>query len=124
MARRQTLVLAGVVAAVASAGQAADMAPPLSVAMASGGWAATFASEARWFSWSGTRGTPTTVAANGGAGTQLYVPAALQLVGLPGDDLKVELLARGGWVTARQSTVGLAGEVATPTDTVASGTFT
>jgi opacity protein-like surface antigen len=110
-------------------------APPLPV---SGGaaapwmsWNETFSTEARYFSWEGTRGTPTNaVAPNGemalgtrGGGIELYTPYAAQLVG-QSNDLKVEMLMRGGWVSARQSTPGLTGAVATATDTVTSGTIT
>jgi len=99
-------------------------APPMS-------WSETFATEARYFSWQGTRGTPTNaVAPNGemalgtpGSGSELYTPYAAQLVG-QSNDLKVEMLMRGGWVSARQSTAGLTGAVATATDTVTSGTVT
>jgi opacity protein-like surface antigen len=109
-------------------------APPLPV---SGGgttapmsWSETFSSEARYFSWQGTRGTPTNAVGPGpvplatpGSGTELYTPYAAQLVG-QSNDLKIEMLMRGGWVWARQSTAGLTGTVATATDTVASGTIT
>jgi opacity protein-like surface antigen len=89
-------------------------------------WTTTLNSEARYFSWQSNRGTPTSVAptSGGGRGAELYIPYALQLVGRPSEDFKIELLGRGGWVWARQSTAGLTGEVATATDTVASGTVT
>jgi hypothetical protein len=89
-------------------------------------WSVTQSTEVRYFSWQSNRGVPVGVppASNGGNGAQLYVPYALQLVGRPHEDVKIELLGRGGWVWARQSTAGLTGEVATTTDTVASGTFT
>jgi opacity protein-like surface antigen len=94
-------------------------------------WSETFSSEARYFSWQGTRGTPTNaVAPNGekalatpGSGSELYTPYAAQLVG-QSNDLKIEMLMRGGWVSAHQSTAGLVGTVATATDTVTSGTVT
>jgi opacity protein-like surface antigen len=89
-------------------------------------WTETFNSEARYFSWQSNRGSPTSVAptSGGGRGAELYIPYALQLVGRPSEDFKIELLGRGGWVWARQSTAGLTGEVSTATDTVASGTVT
>ena len=87
-------------------------------------WTTTFASEVRYYSWTGNRGSPTGVNGNPGSGAQVYTPYALQLVGLPNDQFKVELLGRGGWVRSRQSTGGLTGEVDTVTDTVASGTVT
>ena len=52
-----------------------------------------------------------------------YTPYAAQLVG-QSNDLKIEMLMRGGWVSARQSTAGVTGAVATATDTVTSGTIT
>jgi opacity protein-like surface antigen len=89
-------------------------------------WNTTLNSEVRYFSWQGNRGTPTSIAptSGGGRGAELYVPYAIQIVGRPSEDWKVELLGRGGWVWARQTTGGLSGEVATATDTVASGTVT
>jgi hypothetical protein len=89
-------------------------------------WTATFASEFRYFSWESNRGFPARSAPSDqrGRGSQIYVPFALQLVGRPNDDLKIEILGRGGWVWSRQRTTGLSGEVSTLTDTVASTTFT
>jgi hypothetical protein len=87
-------------------------------------WIASFASEVRYYSWRGTRGSPTNVNENPGGGTQVYIPYALQLVGTPNDQIKVELIGRAGWVYSRQTTFGATGEVATTTDTVGSATFT
>lgn len=87
-------------------------------------WTATFATAARYYSWSGTRGMPGNGSTSPGSGTLVHVPFALQLLGQPTDDFRVELLARGGWVSARQDTPGLSGEVGTFTDTLASGTVT
>jgi opacity protein-like surface antigen len=94
-------------------------------------WSETFSTETRYFSWQGTRGTPTNAVvfpgpvplATPGSGSELYTPYAAQLVG-QSNDLKIEMLMRGGWVWARQSTAGLTGTVATATDTVTSGTVT
>jgi opacity protein-like surface antigen len=94
-------------------------------------WSETFSTETRYFSWQGTRGTPTNAVvfpgpvplATPGSGSELYTPYAAQLVG-QSNDLKIEMLMRGGWVWAHQSTAGLTGTVATATDTVASGTVT
>jgi len=95
-------------------------------------WNETFSAEARYFSWRGTRGTPTNAIALGpvskplgtpGSGAEFYMPYSAQLVG-QGDDLKIEMIMRGGWVWARQSTAGLTGTVQTATDTVASATVT
>lgn len=89
-------------------------------------WSATIASDFRYFSWESNRGFPHRSAQSDqrGKGSQIYVPFALQLVGRPSEDLKIEILGRGGWVWSRQRTRGLSGEVSTLTDTVASTTFT
>ncbi|MGZ5864827.1 MAG: hypothetical protein ACXWKC_05540 [Xanthobacteraceae bacterium] len=89
-------------------------------------WTLTTSTEVRYFSWQGTRGTPGRIeqAFGHGSGTEVYVPYAVQLVGRPTSDWKVEILGRGGWVWARQNTAGLSGEVETTTDTVASTTVT
>jgi len=93
-------------------------------------WTLTVASEVRYFSWQGNRGFPTNAVTltgpltSDGRGAELYIPFAAQLTGRPIDDFKIDIVGRGGWVWARQSTAGLTGEVATTTDTVASGTVT
>jgi hypothetical protein len=89
-------------------------------------WTATIASDFRYFSWESNRGFPHRSAPSDqrGKGSQIYVPFAVQLVGRPSEDLKIEILGRGGWVWSRQRTTGLSGEVSTLTDTVASTTFT
>src|SRR5215470_6478316 len=125
-------VLTGIFAAPAT-GLAADIpvsmptkAPP-AVQESAQTWTVTVATEARYFSWSGNRGTPTTIApANnqGASGSELYVPYAVQLLGRPNNDWKISLLGRGGWVWARQNTAGLTGEVETTTDTIFNGTVT
>ena len=102
---------------------AIEKAPRLAVPSAKR-WNAALASEVRYYSWTGTRGSPSNVNANSGSGSQIYVPYAMQLVGAPNDLVKVELLGRGGWVRSRQTTFGLSGEVDTITDTVANGTVT
>ena len=111
--------------APAALGVVAPAPPPMS-------WNATFNSEVRYFSWHSNRGVPTNALATGeftrpvtgpGRGTEVYVPYATQLVG-QSDSLKFEMLARGGWVRARQSTGGLTGEIATATDSQMNGTVT
>jgi hypothetical protein len=89
-------------------------------------WTSTFASEFRYFSWRGNRGFPVTIApdSGGGSGSEIYVPFALQLNGRLVPDVKLSIIGRGGWVSARQGTAGLSGEVATTTDTVVNATFT
>jgi hypothetical protein len=118
-------------AIAANAAFAADIpvkvvaAPPPAAAV----WELTINSEARYYSWHSTRGfptTPTLVPQTGAParGTQVYVPFAFQLVGRPVDDFKVELLARSGYVSARQSIGAVSGEAAGALDSVLSSTVT
>jgi opacity protein-like surface antigen len=94
-------------------------------------WTQTFASEVRYDSWRSNRPFPagaTTPGGNAllpfsGSGSELYIPYATQLTG-QNNDWKIELLGRGGWVEARQTTTALTGFVQTATDTVASATIT
>jgi opacity protein-like surface antigen len=94
-------------------------------------WTQTFSSEIRYFSWKSNRPFPPNVTNPGGdfllpsagSGSELYIPYATQLVGQT-NDWKIELLGRGGWVEARQTTTGLTGYVQTATDTVGSATVT
>lgn len=112
------------VLSAASVGHAADVLSKAAPAALSDRWSAVFASEARYYSWRSNRGSPTSINDSPGRGSQVYIPYALQLVGSPNDSFKVELLGRGGWVHAKQTTLGVSGDVATITDTVASGTVT
>ncbi|HWK96137.1 MAG TPA: hypothetical protein VNR39_12005 [Pseudolabrys sp.] len=116
------LFAAGMAMAAGPVAARADL--PGGAATVNAPWSITMASEVRYYSWKGTRGSPAGVSSERGSGTQIYVPYALQLVGMPHGLLKVELLGRGGWVRARQSTGGLSGDVSTATDTVVSGTAT
>ena len=96
--------------------------PPAPVAASS--WDFTVNQDVRYFSWSSTpRGFPTSLAP-GGHGTEVYAPLAFQAVGRPADDLKLEVLTRGGYVSARQSVGGVSGQVSTVTDTILSATAT
>jgi hypothetical protein len=128
--KRLGAVLGGAAAviSVAAAAQESTQRPTLPAAtiMSAAGWTAMFASEARYFSWQSDRGfAPRDAPANTrGSGSEFYLPFALQVIGRPSDDFKFELLGRGGWVEARQSTTGFAGEVSTMTDTVVSSTVT
>lgn len=66
-----------------------------------------------------------TIAATGlGGGSETYTPIAARVVGRPSDDFKVDFTARGGWVSAHQSTAGVSGSVSTATDTQLNGTVT
>jgi hypothetical protein len=128
--KRLLAALCGVIATT-SAGWAADApvatnggtaTPAATVAQ---NWTATLDSEVRYFSWkSGLGFPPGTADGTGGSGSQLYIPYGLQLVGLPNDNIKIEIVGRGGWVHSRQSTNQQSGEVRTTTDTVVSATAT
>jgi hypothetical protein len=89
-------------------------------------WMVTAASDIRYFTWQSDHGFPTRASGqNGGHGEELYLPFAAQAVGRLGNpDFGLELLARGGWVWARQSSGVLSGKVATSTDTQTSATLT
>lgn len=89
-------------------------------------WSATFASEVRYFSWKSDRSYPPGSAnpKYHGSGSEIYIPYALQLVGQPNDNIKIEILGRGGWVRARQTSGDRSGEVATTTDTQVSAAAT
>lgn len=124
---RTRIILAGILLN-ASAAAAADMAvkapavtPAETIAER---WTFTVATDVRYFSWQSGRGYSPRAVEREGSGSQLYVPYAAQLVGKLPNDFKLEILARGGWVWARQNTGGLSGEVATTTDTVGSATLT
>ena len=82
--------------------------------------------EVRYFSWSGTRGYPAAGIATTarGSGWQLYAPVTVQLAGIPVENLKFELIGRGGYVESKQTTPGASGSVSTTTDTVAAATWT
>src|SRR2546423_1035359 len=87
-------------------------------------WNATFASDVRLFSWRNNFAPPPDAPPGSkGKGSELYIPYALEIVGKPTDLFQVEIVGRGGWVKANQSTPGKSGEVAMSTDTVASGTI-
>lgn len=99
---------------------------PTSVTVAAQSWTAIFDSEVRWFSWENTQGSPTGVTppSGEGEGRQVYVPMSLSVTGNPSPDWKLELVLRGGYVSAKQMTAGERGSVSTPTDTQASATVT
>jgi hypothetical protein len=122
-------VLSAALAVPTSAALAADIpanmpvkAPPAQVVQ--NAWTVQFASEARYYSWEGDRGTPANFNGAHGKGSQWYVPVALQIAGKPNDVVKAQFLVRSGWVRSSQTTPGLSGSVETITDTVMSGTLT
>ena len=129
--KRLLALLCGAIATISGAwGADVPLAPDASAATPAAtvaqNWSATFASEVRYFSWTSSRSFPPGSAdpTFRGSGSEIYVPYALQLVGLPNDNLKIEILGRGGWVRARQTSGDRSGEVATTTDTQVSATAT
>ena len=118
--------------AVAYPAFAADLitkAPPLAPAPA---WTTTFDTEVRYSSWERTEGN--VPGRPNQKGTQVYVPISLSTVGLVAKDWRVELFARGGYVSTDRSaqafsplftTVPFAtGTSRTTTDTIMTGTVT
>lgn len=89
-------------------------------------WNISYNTEVRYFSWQNTRGFTTDVAplAGNGRGSQVYVPMSLSITGNPDPNWKLEFVARGGFVSASQTTSGQRGAVDTPVDTQLSGTVT
>lgn len=87
-------------------------------------WSLMADQELRYSSWSGTRGYPASSSPAAGSGSQFYALSTVQATGQPFENLKVELLGKGGYVWSQQSTPGLTGAVGTTTDTVMSGTVT
>jgi hypothetical protein len=87
-------------------------------------WTATYSTETRYFSWRNNLVLSDEPRFGPGRGSEIYTPFAVQVLGTPVDVLDIELVARGGWVKAVQSTAGRSGEVQTLTDTVASATAT
>src|SRR4029079_13623083 len=83
-------------------------------------WTATFSTETRYYSWRNNFVPTDTTGIGPGRGWEVYIPFAMQLTGKPVDDLSVDFVVLGGWVKAAQTTTGLAGEVATSTDTAVS----
>jgi hypothetical protein len=89
-------------------------------------WSVTFSSEVRYFSWTSDRSYPPGAAdpTFRGKGSQIYVPVALQLVGLPNPNIKIEILGRGGWVKSKQTSTDRSGEISTILDSQLSATAT
>lgn len=88
-------------------------------------WTLTFATDVRYFSWRSDRSFPpeSADATYRGRGSQVYTPFAVQLAAQFGT-FNVEVLGRGGWVHARQTSGDRAGEIKTFTDSQVSTTFT
>ncbi len=114
-------------------GSAQEIPAPVQATSQSGNWQVSFDSDTRFYSWSGTRGFPTSgfstipvpaTSTARGSGRQTYSPFGLQITGKLSDDWKVELAARSGYVSSRQTTPGLSGSIDTWLDTSLSGTVT
>jgi hypothetical protein len=95
-----------------------------SASRADDNWTVTASTETRYFNWDGNLGFFLPGNGNRASGEQLYAPYALGIIGRPNDDFKIDLVARGGWVLARQFTEGLSGQVDTATDSAVGGTVT
>lgn len=116
--RRLAVALSGLLAAASAAlgAEQTSVAP----------WTVTTAADLRYFTWQSDRGYPPRAsAASGGSGAELYAPFAAQASGrLANPDFKLDLIARGGYVWARQTSGTLSGEVSTMTDTQTGVTLT
>lgn len=129
--RRPLAALAGVIATT-SIGWTADMpmvvkAPAVAPAAAvEQTWTVMLDTEVRYSSWKSNLSYPASVAdpLASGKGSQIYVPYALQVVGQPNENLKLEFVGRGGWVRASQNSGDRKGDVDTITDTAVSATAT
>jgi outer membrane lipase/esterase len=87
-------------------------------------WIVTSSGEVRVISWRNNLTTFGQPAGSGAKGSEVYIPYGLQLNGKIFDNLDAEIVGRGGWVNANNHTLGLSGEIGTPTDTALSATFT
>jgi hypothetical protein len=108
----------------AMADDKAAMAANAAITPADRNWSTTFDTEVRYTAWTATRGFPAAPITNGGSGSQVYIPLSLQFTGRPWQDVKLEFLARSGYVSAKQTTGGQTGAVTTTTDTTLTPTVT
>lgn len=119
------LAAVGGMIVIASTASAEDQTKALAqAAPAPPQWTTTFSTETRydWYRTDRTVfGFPSTTKQEG---WEVYTPISAQVSGNPIKDLQLDLSLHGGWVDARQITVGQSGQVATATDTTASATFT
>jgi hypothetical protein len=115
----QLLAVLGCSVAVASTAWAQDP----NAAPAPAPWITTISTEVRYFSWQSNRGFPASTDERG-SGSQIYTPYAVEIAGPLGDQWRLSMLGRAGYVSAAQRTAGQAGEVNLPTDTVTSSTLT
>lgn len=88
-----------------------------------GVWTTVVDVDAKYSTWRGTRGFPTSLDGKG-KGYQFYMPFGISTSGTPGTDWKYEFQARSGYTFSKQSTSGAAGSVNTLTDTTLQATVT
>lgn len=120
------LCAGGALCLAAGAAQAADIpTKAANVTEQSSNWTINYTTDVRYFSWTGTRGFPSNspLAANG-RGTMVYAPMSLSASGNVSPDFKLDFVARGGYVSAKQTTANETGSVSTPVDTQLSATGT
>jgi hypothetical protein len=91
------------------------------VAWADDSWTMVGATDVRYFNWNGNIGKGPF---SSRSGDELYIPFTFGIYGRPSQDLGIELIGRGGWVNAEQTSVGLEGELGTITDSQLSATAT
>ena len=91
-------------------------------------WTVQLNSEVRYFDLSGTRGDPATTPAGTAAkpfrAHEFYTPTTLSVSGMPESTFRIDASVRSGYVSARQSTPGVTGDVGTLTDTVPTASLT
>ena len=118
-----TILFTSAASAQSKAGESVPQARPVPQISPQPGqnWTTIFSTEARFFTWHNNFAPPDDNT-GAGRGSEIYVPFAMQLSGKPADSLRLDFIARGGWVKAVQSTPGRSGEVQTVTDTAVSAT--
>lgn len=86
-------------------------------------WEATLNTEVVYFSWDSSRGYPPNIVfpplpGGPGRGTMVYAPTALAINGRPTDDVRLEVLARTGYVWSRSVLPDRTGEASQQTDSL------
>ena len=91
------------------------------VARADDKWTMSGSTDVRYFNWNGDVGSGPLTSRSG---DELYLPFTVGISGRPGDNWAIDLVGRGGWVHARQTSPGVEGEVETLTDSAFGATVT
>lgn len=86
-------------------------------------WTYTFDTSPQFVAWQSSRGWPETLGVSG-HGSEFYDPFGLAANGTWGNDWRLNITARSGFVYANQSVGAFSGSIATTTDTTFSGTAT